>query len=90
MKSGKSIEIQRENDKTYGEMSEVDDGPGDARGAVEDGENKEPREEEDQDVSRPHTRVREPLRVPIHIRRRKRSNVHPICLSPEMIGDGRR
>uniref|UniRef100_A0A1J3H1V6 Uncharacterized protein n=1 Tax=Noccaea caerulescens TaxID=107243 RepID=A0A1J3H1V6_NOCCA len=29
-----------------GEMSEVDDGPGHARGTVEDGENEEPSEEE--------------------------------------------
>ena len=63
--------------RTYGEMGEVDDGPGHARGAVEDGENEEPREEEDQYVSGPYARIREPLRVPVHICCRKRPHVHP-------------
>lgn len=57
-------------------MKEVDDGPGHAGGAVEDGEYDDPREEEDEDVGRPHARVREPLGVPVQIRRRHRSDVH--------------
>ena len=57
-------------------MGEVDDGPGHARGTIEDGLNEEPWEEEDEDVSRPHPWIREPLRVPVHVRRRQRSHVH--------------
>lgn len=58
------------------EMSEVNDGPGHARRTAEDGEDDEPGEEEDEDVSRPYTWIREPLRVSIHIGRRHRSHVH--------------
>lgn len=43
---------------------------------MEDGENKEPREEEDENISSPNTWICEPLCVPIHIRRRKCSYVH--------------
>ena len=50
-------------------MREMDDGPGHARGTTGDGEDDEPREEEDEDVGAPHPRVREPLRVPVQIRR---------------------
>ena len=51
-------------------MGEIDDGPGHAGTATEDGEDEEPREEEDQNVEGPDTWVREPLRVPVQIRRR--------------------
>lgn len=57
-------------------MSEMNDGPSDARRTIENGENEEPREEEDENISSPYTWICEPLCVPIHIRRRKRSYVH--------------
>jgi hypothetical protein len=57
-------------------VEEVDDCPGHAGGAVEDGEYDDPREEEDEDVGRPHARIREPLRIPVQIRRRHCSDVH--------------
>jgi hypothetical protein len=63
-------------------MEEVDDGPGHAGGAVEDGEYDDPREEEDEDVGRPHARDSEPLGVPVQIRRRHRSDVHVRVKSP--------
>ena len=56
-------------------MGEIDDGPGHARTATEDGEDEEPREEEDQYVGGPYAGVREPLRVPVQIRRRLRLHV---------------
>lgn len=59
------------------EMGEVDDSPGHAGGATEEREDDEPREEENQNVARPNPWVREPLRVPIQIRRRNRPYVHP-------------
>lgn len=64
------------------EVGEVHDGPSHARGAVENGEHDEPREEEDEDVGRPHARVREPLRVLVQIRRRHRANVHVLSSFP--------
>lgn len=54
----------------YREVEEIDDGPGHAGRAAEDGEDEEPGEEEDADVGRPDARVHEPLRVPVQIRRR--------------------
>jgi hypothetical protein len=59
----------------YPEVEEVDDGPRGAGCATEDGEHEEPREEEDEDVGRPHARVHEPLRVLVQIRRRERLHV---------------
>lgn len=53
----------------------MDDGPGHARGAIEDRED-EPREKDDENVGGPHPRVREPLRVPVQIRRWHRPYVH--------------
>ena len=69
-------EIKRKT--TYQKVEEIDDCPRHARRAAEDGENKEPCEEENEDVGGPHTRVREPLRVPVQIRRRLRFHVQ-IC-----------
>lgn len=59
----------------YHEMGEIDDGPGRAGGAAEEGEDEEPREEDDEDVGRPHAGVHEPLRVLVHVRRRHRLHV---------------
>lgn len=56
-------------------MCEINDGPSDAGGATEDGENEDPRKEKDEDVSGPNARVREPLRVPVQIRRWHRLHV---------------
>ena len=56
-------------------MGEIDEGPGDARGAAEDGEDEEPREEEDEDVCGPHPWIHEPLRVPVQIRRWHRRHI---------------
>lgn len=56
-------------------MGEIDYGPSGAGGAAEDGENEKPGEEEDEYVGGPNTRVRKPLRVPVHIRRRHRLHV---------------
>ncbi|KAI8544929.1 hypothetical protein RHMOL_Rhmol07G0003600 [Rhododendron molle] len=56
-------------------MGEIDDGPGHARRAAEEGEDEEPREEEDQDIGGPNPWVREPFRVPIQIRRWHRLHV---------------
>lgn len=63
-------------------MGEVDDGPSLARGAIEDGEDDEPREKEDENVSGPNPWVREPLRVPVQIRRWHRPHVHSSPASP--------
>lgn len=56
-------------------MGEIDDGPGHARRAAEEGEDEEPREEEDQDIGSPNPWVSEPFRVPIQIRRWHRLHV---------------
>ena len=56
-------------------MGEIDDGPGHARRATEDGEDDEPGEEEDEDVGGPHAWVHEPLGVPVQIGRRDRLHV---------------
>lgn len=56
-------------------MEEINDCPRHARRTSNDGENKKPWEEEDEDVGGPHTGVREPLRVPVQIRRRHRFHV---------------
>ena len=42
-----NIQHNKTKKKTYEEVGEIDDGPSHARRATEDGENKEPREEED-------------------------------------------
>lgn len=60
----------------YGEVGEMDEGPGHARGAAEEGEDEEPGEEDDKDVGSPHARVGEPLGVPVQIRRRRCLHVH--------------
>lgn len=59
----------------YREMREIDDCPGHAGRASENGQHKEPREEEDQYIRGPNTRVREPLRIPVQIRRLLRRHV---------------
>jgi len=63
-------------------MYEINDGPCDARGATEDGENEDPRKEKDEDVGGPDARVSEPLRVPVQIRRWHRLHVQ-ICHQTE-------
>lgn len=78
---------ETDRDRSYGEMSEMNDGPSDARRTMKDGENEEPREEEDENISSPNTRIREPLCVPIHIRRRKCSYVHRLFTGDLEIGD---
>lgn len=57
-------------------MREVDYGPSQARRAIENGENDEPREEEDENVGGPHARVREPFCVPVQIRGSHRLHIH--------------
>ena len=57
-------------------MREVDYGPSQARRAIENGENDEPREEEDENVGGPHARVREPFCVPVQIRGSVRLHIH--------------
>lgn len=59
----------------YEEVGEVDDGPGHAGGAGGEGEDEEPTEEEDENVGGPHSRVHEPLGVPVQIRRRHRRHI---------------
>lgn len=51
------------------EVREMDNGPGGARVAIEDGEDDDPREEENEYVGCPYTWVREPLRVLVQIHR---------------------
>ena len=58
-------------------MKEIDDGPGHARRAREDGKDDEPGEEEDKDVAGPNAWVREPLGVSVQIRRR--NCIHVQC-----------
>lgn len=62
-------------------MREIDDGPGHPGGAVEEREDDQPRDEQDEDVRRPHPGVREPFRVPVQIRRRHGLHVHSPSLS---------
>jgi len=64
-------------------MREINDGPCDAGGATEDGENEDPRKEKDEDVGGPDARVSEPLRVPVQIRRWHRLHVE-ICHQTEI------
>ena len=59
----------------YSKVCEINDGPSDARGTTEDGEYEDPRKEKDEDVCGPNARVREPLRVPVQIRRWHRLHV---------------
>ena len=66
---------ERERVWTYKEVGKIDNGPGHARRAAKDGEDKEPREEEDKDVGGPNPRVCEPFCVPIQIRRWLRLHV---------------
>lgn len=56
--------------ETYKGMGEVDDSPSHARRTTEDGKHRQPREEKDQYVSGPNSRIREPFGVPIQIRGR--------------------
>lgn len=56
-------------------MRKVNHGPGHARRATEDGEHHEPGEEKDEYICSPDPRVREPLGIPIQIRRRRRLHV---------------
>ena len=82
-KTGKNGEDQissktgwgREGEATYREVEEVDDGPGHAGGAAEDGEHEEPGEEKDEYVGAPDAGVHEPLRVLVQIRWRHRLHV---------------
>lgn len=57
------------------EVGEVDDGPGHAGRAGGEGEDEEPGEEEDENVGGPHSRVHEPLGIPVQIRRRHRLHI---------------
>lgn len=69
-------EKERKKDTdTYNEVREVDDGPSHARRTAQDGQDKKPREEEDEDVGGPHPWVHEPLRIPVQIRRWHRLHV---------------
>lgn len=54
----------------YGEVDEIDDGPGGASFATENGDDGEPGEEEDEDVSGPDARVLEPGGVLVGVGRR--------------------
>ena len=56
-------------------MGKIDEGPGHARRAAKNREKKEPRKEENEDVSAPHTRIREPLGVFVQIGRRNSLDV---------------
>lgn len=66
------------------EVAEVDEGPGHAGGAAEDGEDEEPGDEEDEDVGGPDPRVHEPLGVLVQIRRRHRLHVQLRHRSPRL------
>ena len=52
-------------------MEEINDGPSHSRRAAENGENEEPCEEYDENIGSPYPRVREPLCIPVQIRRRR-------------------
>lgn len=62
-------------------MNDVDDCPGHAGWAIENREHSDPWKEEDQDIRRPNTRVREPLGIAVQIRRRHRRHVHLMAFS---------
>jgi len=65
-------------------VPEVDDGPGGPRGAAGDGEDEEPREEEQQDVGGPDARVHEPLSVLVDVHRRRRLHVVGLPSPPHL------
>lgn len=65
-------------------MAEVDERPGHAGGAAEDGEDEEPGDEEDEDVGGPDPRVHEPLGVLVQIRRGHRLHVQLRHRSPRL------
>lgn len=75
-----SSEEEGGREKAYQEMGEIDESPGHAGGATEEGEDEEPREEENKDIGGPHPRVHEPLGVPVEIGRRRRFHVHHVFL----------
>ena len=68
------------------EVAEVDERPGHAGGAAEDGEDEEPGDEEDEDVGGPDPRVHEPLGVLVQIRRGHRLHVELRHRSPRPTG----
>lgn len=56
-------------------MAEIDDRPGHAGGAICEGENDEPGEEENQYIGSPNAGIGEPLSVLVQIRRRRHLDV---------------
>lgn len=56
-------------------MADIDDGPGHAGGAIGNGENDKPGEEENQYVGSPNAGIGEPLGVPVEIGRRRHLHV---------------
>lgn len=54
----------------------MDNCPGHARRAAKKGKNKEPRHEHHEDIGGPHPWIREPLCVPVQIRRWHRPHIH--------------
>lgn len=56
-------------------MAEIDDRPGHAGGAIGEGENDEPGEEENQYIGSPNAGIGEPLSVLVQIRRRRHLDV---------------
>lgn len=54
----------------YGEVDEIDNGPGGASFATENGDDGQPGEEDDEDVSGPDARVLEPRGVLVSVGRR--------------------
>ncbi|KAL4570617.1 hypothetical protein LXL04_026275 [Taraxacum kok-saghyz] len=66
------VEWRKRSRKTYHGVSEIDDGPSNARRTAENGENGEPSEEEGEYVGDPDAGVCEPLCIPVEIRRRRR------------------
>ena len=67
---------EKTNERTYSEMTEMDNSPSHPRRTTKDGKNKEPWHENDEHISGPNSRICEPLRVPIHICRWLSFNIH--------------
>lgn len=67
--------MSRKKGNAYDEVAEIDDGPGHAGGAIGEGENDEPGEEENQDVRSPNAGIGEPFGVLVEIRRRRHLDV---------------
>lgn len=64
--------------RSYQEVRKINNSPGHSRRATKDSQHDKPLEKEDQNISSPNTRIREPLSVFVQIRRWHCSYIHRI------------